>query len=83
MRVKYNSYSHRHGDQECDSDLGLWLDYNMGGGIEEKLRKIKQLTLLFTEDMLVRHPERIGKVADILDASGTDHKLEADSEDGL
>lgn len=76
MRITYNSYSHKLGDVPCEMDLSYWLENNMGGGIEEQLRKIKQLTLLFTEDMLVRHPERIGKVVDILDASGTDHKVE-------
>lgn len=76
MRVTYNVYSHKKGDQEVDEDLHLWLSSWMRvGGIESELVRLRELVILFTEDMLVEHPERIDRVVDILDAGGTDHKI--------
>jgi hypothetical protein len=78
MRIKYNIYSHKHGDTPCESDLGSWINSNLGHGIEEQLRAMKDLVILCAEDMLARNPDKIDDVVSILCPSGTDYKVEHD-----
>lgn len=81
MRITYNMYSYKHGDQPCESDLGPWIRCNLGHGIEEQLGAMKDLVILLTEDMLARNPEKINEVVRVLQPSGTDYKVEPDAGD--
>ena len=76
MRVSYTT-SARHNEQKTiEHDLTDWLTSNLSNkGIEGKLLALKNRAILFTEDMLAKHPERIGQVADILDVLGWDYQL--------
>lgn len=76
MRITYNMYSYKHGDRPCESDLGHWIRCNLGRGLEEQLSAMRDLVILFTEDMLERNPEKINDVVSILHPSGTDYKVE-------
>jgi benzoyl-CoA reductase/2-hydroxyglutaryl-CoA dehydratase subunit BcrC/BadD/HgdB len=81
MRIKYNMYSYKHGDMSYESDLGSWIRCNLGHGIEEQLRAMKDLVILCAEDMLSRNPEKIDDIVRILCPSGTDYKVEHDQAD--
>jgi hypothetical protein len=81
MRIKYNMYSYKHGDMSCEDHLSSWIRGNLRGGIEEQLRAMKDLVILCTEDMLSRNPEKIDDIVSILCPSGTDHKVEHDTQD--
>lgn len=82
MRVSYKTYTYHDNEKIVDEDLGLWLSSWLGNqGIESQLTKLRELVILFTEDMLAKHPDRIGKVADILDAKGYEHEVIHDNSD--
>lgn len=79
MRVSYKTYTYHDDEKIIDEDLGLWLSsWLEHQGIESQIKKLRELVILFTEDMLAKHPDRIGKVADILDACGQEHVVTAD-----
>lgn len=79
MRVQYKTYTYHDNEKIVSEDLGLWLKaWLNNGGIEFRLRKVTELAILFTEDMLANHPDLIGTVAEIIEAVGVEHTVEPD-----
>ena len=81
MRVSYKTYTYHDNEKIVSEDLGLWLKAWLSDrGIENRLQKVTELAILFTEDMLANHPERIGMVAEIIEAVVIEHKMIAEEE---
>lgn len=74
---------HRYDKEPTPTTEGLfwWIQGNLKyGGIEIQLSKVVKLVTLMTEDFLVRNPQEIGNVADVLGCSGRDHKVVNDQD---
>lgn len=49
-----------------------------GGGIEDRIEKIKKLLSVMADDFLTRNPDRLDEVVRTVDCSGLGHKLLTD-----
>jgi hypothetical protein len=66
-------------DTENKEDLNWWIYRNLDGGIEHSLKVAKAILPLLLEDYLVRHPDDVQQIAQILGCSGRDHEILPDA----
>ena len=56
--------------------IAWWIDTTIAeGGIEDQLRKLRQLMAIIGEEWLAANPQRVAEVAQAIECSRHEHKI--------